>query len=235
MSIDPFTFLAQIVNFAILVWLLNKVLYGPILSAIQQREQGFLDRESQLAGLEEACEELKDRLEGEEKALEEKRESLLREAVSEARSVKEKELEKARKDVKNLEQRWRDGLEEQKEVFFGELRRKTADSVLMIARRVLRDLSGEAHLQNLAVERFLRSCEGLELEGSVLVRSAFELDEKQKERVRAQFEEPLFEVEPDLILGLELVHQGQRVGWSARAHLEAMQTELEPLLREASA
>ncbi|MBU0908993.1 MAG: F0F1 ATP synthase subunit B, partial [Proteobacteria bacterium] len=38
MGIDWFTFCAQIINFLILVWLLKKVLYQPVLNAMAERE-----------------------------------------------------------------------------------------------------------------------------------------------------------------------------------------------------
>lgn len=39
MLIDWFTVIAQVVNFLILVWLLKRFLYQPILNAIDAREQ----------------------------------------------------------------------------------------------------------------------------------------------------------------------------------------------------
>ena len=38
MQIDWFTFAAQVVNFLVLVWLMKRFLYGPILAAIAERE-----------------------------------------------------------------------------------------------------------------------------------------------------------------------------------------------------
>lgn len=235
MSIDPLTFIAQVVNFAILVWLLKKVLYGPVLAAIQEREDRFLKRQAQLDELEQACEQLKGTLEAEKSAFEEEAQERHRQVLAEAQVVKQKELDKARRDVENLSKRWKDGLSEQREQFLAEIRKKTARSVIEIAGRVLSDLTDEEHLNNLAVERFLESCDELELEGLVVVRSAAELDGEQQKRLQERFGEVRFEVEPELVLGLELVHEGRRIGWSARAHLEAMQAELDSLLREGAA
>ena len=41
MPIDWFTVVAQAVNFLILVWLLKRFLYKPILHAIDEREKGI--------------------------------------------------------------------------------------------------------------------------------------------------------------------------------------------------
>lgn len=234
MSVDYFTFAAQMVNFAILVWLLNKVLYGPILSAIQARENNYKERQERIDSLQSACEELKSELESEKQVFENRVADLHREALAEVESLKRTELGKARGEVQLLERRWREGLREQQEAFSLELRRRTATAVMQIAGRVLRDLTGEERVQALSVQRFLETCEELELEGPVSVRSARPLLDPQREALLERFPEASFELEPDLLLGLELVHQGRRIGWSAEAHLEAMGTELETILREAS-
>ncbi len=44
MSIDWFTTGAQIINFLILIWLLKKLLFKPIINAMEQREQGLANR-----------------------------------------------------------------------------------------------------------------------------------------------------------------------------------------------
>ncbi len=41
MPIDWFTVAAQVINFLILVWLLKRFLYKPILAAIDEREKGI--------------------------------------------------------------------------------------------------------------------------------------------------------------------------------------------------
>jgi F-type H+-transporting ATPase subunit b len=44
MSIDWFTFTAQVVNFLILIWLLQRFLYGPILRVMAERQKYIADR-----------------------------------------------------------------------------------------------------------------------------------------------------------------------------------------------
>ena len=39
MKIDWFTVIAQVINFLVLVWLLKRFLYKPILNAIEEREK----------------------------------------------------------------------------------------------------------------------------------------------------------------------------------------------------
>ncbi len=44
MQIDWLTVIAQIVNFLILVWLLKRFLYQPVINAMDQREQRIAER-----------------------------------------------------------------------------------------------------------------------------------------------------------------------------------------------
>ena len=44
MAIDWVTVSAQIVNFLLLVWLLKRFLYQPVLSAMDRREQDIAER-----------------------------------------------------------------------------------------------------------------------------------------------------------------------------------------------
>ena len=44
MNINWFTVIAQVINFLILVWLLKKFLYKPILNAIDEREKKIADK-----------------------------------------------------------------------------------------------------------------------------------------------------------------------------------------------
>ena len=44
MSVNWFTVAAQVVNFLILVWLLHRFLYGPIIAAMDRRERRIAER-----------------------------------------------------------------------------------------------------------------------------------------------------------------------------------------------
>ena len=52
MSIDWFTVAAQIINFMVLVWLLQKYLYKPVLNAVRKREQKIAGQLSEAAAAE---------------------------------------------------------------------------------------------------------------------------------------------------------------------------------------
>ncbi|MFP4072257.1 MAG: hypothetical protein ACLFTB_09415, partial [Desulfovibrionales bacterium] len=80
MLIDWVTVGAQIVNFLILVWLLKKFLYGPIIRAMQKREEGIRQEMEQARQSREEAEQRAQKLEQERKELDRSREELMREA-----------------------------------------------------------------------------------------------------------------------------------------------------------
>lgn len=234
MSLDPFTFVAQMVNFAILLWILKKVLYGPVLAAIAAREQAYLARQAHLDELEKVCQDQTAALDQERLTLQRQREEMTREGLREASEIKEGELSRNRREVALLRQRWEQAVEEQKDAFLTRLRERTGRTVLTVVRRVLTDLSGSQELQKLAVDRFLSRYPERDPEASVLVRSAAEIDSTQRAALESRFSQVAYELDPGLVLGLELVKDGQRVGWSIPQYLEGLNAEFETSLREAA-
>ena len=134
MLIDWFTVLAQVVNFLVLVLILKRFLYKPILGAVQERERKIASR---LEGAEQARKEALLRTEElgrEREALEKAKEQLLTEARKEVQQRREKSLEQARKEIATLRKAWLDGVEEEKEAFSRKLKIRVAEQVLRISR-----------------------------------------------------------------------------------------------------
>lgn len=88
LGIDPSLLLAQIVNFAIIILVLTKLLYKPILKQLAERRQKIEE------GL-----ELTEKMRQEEEKLKEKEEKLLADARKQARHI----IDDAQKEAKNIE------------------------------------------------------------------------------------------------------------------------------------
>ena len=89
MSIDWFTFFAQIINFLILVVLLRWFLYEPIVHAMQQREERIADQLDRAKQERSEAETLAERYRSDQRKLDEQREKLLKEARKEAQQQRE--------------------------------------------------------------------------------------------------------------------------------------------------
>jgi F-type H+-transporting ATPase subunit b len=238
--IDPFTVLAQIVNFAILAWALKRFLYDRVIDAIDRREEAIASRvhdaehrEAQALATEEEYQELVDGFERE-------RRELVADARADAHRHRQQLLDEARTEVDEERRRWTRGLQAEKDELHRELRRRTAEEVIAVSRSTLADLAG-ADLERLVVRRGLDHLAAADAVRAVLaqgsgeaptttVRTAFDPDpdlrHEVEERLRAMglgAERSVhFEVDPELVLGIELHGDGTTVSWNAEDYLDRL-------------
>ena len=249
MLIDWFTVLAQIVNFLILVFLLHRFLYNPILNAMAQREQRIAD---DLETAERKRREAREEIESyqQKKAeLDEKRQELLRQAEEDAEEKRRDLLQKARTETEEIRTRWQRAIEQEKESFLADLRRRVSQETYRIIRSALADMADVA-LEERIVTVFLERLSELpdseqealanETADSWKVNSAFDLPAEQQEEIRQVVEEVVgyngrldFNTQPDLIAGIELVAAGHKVAWSLDSYLDNLEEAFADLLTQA--
>ena len=244
MLIDWFTVAAQAVNFLILVWLLKRILYAPVLNAIAARENRIAaelaDADAKKAEALTAREEFGRKNE----LFDAKRDELLRQATDEAETERQRLLDEVRRETDSLRTRQHEQLQNELKVLSEEVVSKMRAEVFAIARKMLTDLAGvslETRMAEVFVER-LRAFDAKERlafdETPVLVRSAFELPQALRGTISGAIDElheaktrVHFEVVPELIGGIELVLSGQKIAWSVADHL--LQLEKTALVQSA--
>src|SRR5271155_1747633 len=110
MLIDWFTVGAQALNFIILVWLLKRFLYKPILDAIDAREKRIAaelaDADAKRAVAQKERDEFKQRNDD----FDRQRAALLAQAVDEAKAERQRLVDEARKAADDLSARRRETL-----------------------------------------------------------------------------------------------------------------------------
>ena len=245
MFINWFTVVAQIVNFLILVWLLRRFLYKPVLNAIEKREKRIA------AELEEA-DKKKAEAEEEQKEYQEKkaeieanRDSLLKKATLEAQEEQQRLLEEARTNYEDLRSRLEKTLQEEQEQLAGELKSRTEQEIFAISGKVLADLSNGS-LEQQIMEVFLQKITSLSEEerldlisasnlekNPILVKTGFDLDSQQQEKLRAALQQIMkqevhlnFQTSRDLIGGIELSANGYKLSWSIADYLGTIKAGL---------
>lgn len=155
MQIDWLTVGAQILNFLILVVLLKRFLYAPVVSAMAAREKRIVDRLEEAATREGQARERESELQERLAQVDAQREemiALMREEVAEQR---ERMMGELREEVARQRSRWQDEDAREREELAGRLRGELARSVLDVARRVLADLADES-LERRVVAAFVR-------------------------------------------------------------------------------
>ena len=253
MLIDWFTVGAQAVNFLILMWLLKRFLYKPVLKAID-------DREARIADTVKKAEDQKNAAELEHATFQKKNEDfdlervhLLTQAQDEAKAAGRRFLDKERQIADASRDKWRSALADEQRRFGDEVVRRVQEEVFAVLRQAFTDLA-DTTLETRMVDVFdnrLRQAKG-SLNGMLdatpqtprafLVKSAFELSEAQRETLRRTFAETFgtdvdarFQTEANLIGGVELIVDGRKIAWTINDYLGKLETNISDLLNGPSA
>ena len=251
MLIDWFTVGAQLLNFIILVWLMKRFLYQPVLDAIAAREQKIATQLADAAATKAEAHEQQDAFKKKNQDFDEQRADLLRQAKDAAKAERERLQLEAREEAEAASDQRAKALLADAQHLHAEITRHTQQQVFDISRRVLGDLAGVS-LEQRACEVFVQRLQALEGPAlatlrkalkavsdaePALLRSAFELPEAQQAAIQAALDDsfgqaiPLkFETHADLIGGIELSAQGQKLAWSISDYLTALSSSLEERL-----
>ena len=242
MHIDWFVFFAQIVNFLILVYLLKRFLYGRIVKAMDNREAKMAARFEEVETLKREAEKSAALFEEKNKALVEKQEELLNQAVQEAETKRRELLEKARQDVDAIRERWQETVQREKESFLQDLRQRAGRQIQAIARRILNDMA-DAELEERIVKVFLQRIASLdppELETlkdalarageGIIIQSTFPLSPPLREKIEdvirrfgGKMTGVQYETTEDIVSGIELRAHGHKLAWSLGDYLETIE------------
>ena len=240
MQINWFTFGAQIVNFLLLVWLLKRFLYGPIVNAMAEREQRIADRFDEAREKRETAEAEARNYRQKLEALAEAREDKIAEAEEAAHERRREMIEDARTQVDQLEAQWKNALRRERETFLKELADRVSRETITIARRALRDLA-HADLEQQVVRVFLKRLNALDddrrrtltdavqSDKEISVHTAFELDETDRQRLTETLQAvteaevtPEFSRDAEIGFGIEVRAGGHKIAWSLQSYFAEM-------------
>jgi F-type H+-transporting ATPase subunit b len=248
-QIDWITVSAQIVNFLVLVWLLQHFLYRPVIQAMQRREQRIRDRLDEAGQRERAADDRARQYEDERAALAREREGLLAEAREQAESRRKEMLDEARAAVDEQRRQWQAQLEQERRELAAGLRRRSAESVQRIARRALRDLA-DAELESRIIDNFVARLKDADEalrqaladgSGALEVRTSFTLEPAARSRLTRALHEQIdaaVEVEyvrdDDLLCGIEARRGDRRLGWNLADYTRQVAEHLDEAVQAAA-
>ncbi len=252
MSIDWFTFTAQILNFLVLVWLLTHFLYKPIINAMNEREKQIAQEHEKAITFQQQAESESANFKRKTEELAHAKEELIAVAGKEIQSWREEHLKRARIEVDEAKAEWYRTLTRERQSFIREARLRMADHIQHMSRRVLAELSN-ADLQQLTIQVFLNEIGQIDeqqksrivslldsTQHRVLVESAFPLNQKDLEKIRVFLHDFLgseveidFQEKHELICGIELHVAGYKIAWNIHEALEELEEEFVRSLNEA--
>ena len=251
MLIDWFTIGAQVLNFLILVWLLRHFLYKPILNAIDAREKRIAAELADADAKKNEAQKERDDFQNKNKVFDQQRSALLGKAADEAKVERERLLDEAHKDADTLRAVQAATLRNDQKRLGSAITKVATQEVFGIARKTLADLAtvsleermGEVFTRRLReMDGKAKALLGAALKSSpepAVVRSTFDLGAAQRAAIQNALNETFsgeihirFETSPDLISGIELTTNGQKVAWSIADYLASLEKGVDELLKK---
>lgn len=247
MQFDWWTLALQTVNFAILVWLLQRFLYKPVLRLIDARRAEVDSRYAAADQAKQAAESERQAVAAERVGIADEREAVLRKAAAQAEQVAVARRKQADGEAASLIAEARRNLAEEHGAARAELRRQALDLGIAVARRLLDGIPPalraeawleqiEQHLAGLSAGDRAALRDGVH--GGLTVVTASELPTAARadwqRRLRAALDGPpdtvlavTFTVDPALIAGADLHFATAILRFSWQEALAGMRSELE--------
>ncbi len=251
MLIDWFTVAAQAINFAVLVWLLQRYLYKPILYAIDAREQRIKAQLADGEAQQEKAERERELFQLKNEKFEQERAKLMQKAIAEADSEYRRLVEKARQDAQDEQLKYQQNLALDARNLKQTISSKAAQEIFAITRKTLKDLANTSLEEQIvvvfvktlnelaapkkaAITQVLKSISGTE---PALLRSAFDLPQELQVKIQQAIKKTFhtdiklkFEIKLELVSGIELIVSGHKLAWSIDDYLLTLEKNIEALL-----
>lgn len=254
MSVDWLTVAAQLVNFLVLVWLLQHFLYGPITQAMERREKSIEQRLDDASETKKLAQLDAKRLEAERQDLAARREDILAEARSEAEELRRRLEVDVREEMEQLRRDWRRVIEEERETYVADLRRSTVEHFYALARDALGGLANKTLNDSVAEgfadrlleleperRRLLREAAG-RAGAKAVVESSFPLSAAVRRRVTDAVRQQIqaetavdYVVTGEMICGVRLRIAGQTIAWSLDGYLDRLEQRVREEMADAYA
>lgn len=249
MLIDWFTVGAQTLNFLILVWLMKRYLYHPVIKAINAREKRIAAELADADARKAEADKQRDEFQHKNEEFDKQRAALLNKAAEEAKAERHRLIEEARKAADALSAKRDELLRNDARNLNESIARRTQAEVFAIARKALTDLAG-ASLEERVCDVFVGKLRVMddatkakladamkESQEPALVRSAFESSPEQHAALQKAVNETFsadvrlrFETASEVVSGIELSAGGQKVAWSIADYLSTLEQGIGELL-----
>ncbi|MEM9905297.1 MAG: hypothetical protein AAF921_09775 [Cyanobacteria bacterium P01_D01_bin.44] len=255
---QPWIVLAEMINFLVLVALLQRFLYKPIMQAMAQREQSIAERlqsaDNREAEAQETVEQYQ-QLQHDWSAQTKTRQHQMHEQLEAERADR---LDQIRAEIDTQRTHWYEALHQEQTVCLNSLRDYARSQLIQTIRVALQALANMT-LEQQMVETFLRQLPDLDpsaresLQAAVThqqdaphwtIGTTFPLDEALQARLigavqahllpQSSPDEFTFETHPEYLCGIELRTQGYKLDWHIEHYLDSLETQFSKALEQVS-
>jgi F-type H+-transporting ATPase subunit b len=231
-GIDFKLLIAQIVNFGVLLLILNKFLYKPLIKKLEERSNKIKKIEQEKREIERKKEEMKKQEEEIIRKTKEKAREILQEAEMISKEERERILERTEKEVRHILKEAR----EKGELEVKRLKEKEEKEILRRAKDILakvlkEEIKREFHRKYL--REIIRELDSFDFKKfkereviQVTIVSAFPLDKKEEREISnllfKKLENPAFQekIDPELIAGIRIYLNGYIIDQSLKGRIE---------------
>ncbi|MGN1063445.1 MAG: hypothetical protein ACI4QM_03900 [Alphaproteobacteria bacterium] len=246
MGINWVTFFAQIVNLFVLVWLLKKFLYRPILEAVEKRQNEIRNKVKKATDEQALAEQAHQELLKQQALFESQKAKKFEAAIREIDSYKQTQFDDIKNQTEQMRQKMQADLNRETKQLNLQIRDMMAAAFVSLSQKIMADLSGETPLEQ-SLTLFKRKIKSLQKsdinkikssyknESIILINSSDTLNKKMRENLAVFLSDtfgwklPLhmrFEQDKNLIFGFEMTIDDISVEWNLKSYLDDYQTNL---------
>lgn len=242
MQINWFEIVAQIINFFVLLFILQKLLYKPVVKVMQERQERI--QESQIEADEQMnkANELINQYDSKIVDIDSEKREILDNARTKAQERKTILLEEYREEAENKREAYLREIEDEKENFIANLRRNLGESAVKIASYVLNTISSR-ELEDEVFKNFINILQNLDdnipdsisLEGedSIDIHTSRDLSREEKNTIEGTLKEKLkavksvnYEIDESLVLGYELDFETYTLHTNIKNYLDTIEKDI---------
>ena len=253
MGIDLVTLIAQIINLLVLIWLLKRFLYRPVLNMIKERQELIDEQINRAKQVKQNA--LAEEAEYQKKvaAFDAERNEMFKQMQNQVDDLREKLTLEAKQDVAHLRQAWKNELEQEKQAFDISIQNAIVQNFKLFASDALKDMAG-VELNALVIKKFKERVEKMPVAQrdqiiqnassakQITVLTDTRLDTPVKEDLQkfliSTFDlkkQPVkinFKVDENLICGIQVQAGEQVTSWNLQNYLEAFENNMDAAFNE---
>jgi len=229
---ELFTIVAQLINFVILIILLNKFLYKPVFSALEKRrsdvKKNIEETERKLIESEKLKEEYLENL----KKLEKENLDLRKRATQEVKEFKEAEIQKVKEDIAVTKNKFNEYLGQEEKILIENFNENFSELFIKYSNTILSNLAN-SNLEIEIVNKFLEKIKLLSLKkieeinslkpDLIYITTNNELSLNQKDILKQtltekqiKFSDIKFVIDSDIILGIKMKIRSFVLSWDIK-------------------
>lgn len=229
---ELYTIIAQFINFGVLIFLLNKFLYKPVLKTMEKRREDIKNKIEETEKKLEESEKLKEEYFNKLQEVEKENIVLRKKAIADIKKFKEEELQKAKDDISAKKDKFNDYLDLEQKNLIENFNEDLSDLFVEYSNNILQVLANST-LQDEIVNSFVEKVNELTADkvdsvnklnlDNIYIYSNAELNAKQKNFIKDSLIEKGFkfkdiqcDIDKDLILGIELKAKSYILSWNVK-------------------